>query len=142
VRGSEDASSIRRHESGLSCFIAPARRRRFRELLTAPRGRERLRRELAHYEGLDPRYTTKLIGESRKRAQIHDHLLRLGAPERCYVLSEDPRLDGRLLTLNHVLQVTVGQSFGTLVSCIPGVLGYFENEDGRWMLQRPHALNK
>jgi hypothetical protein len=52
-----------------------------------------------------------------------------GAPEQCCVVSESVGLDARTLPLKEALELIIGMSTGTLVSCIPGRLGYFEGED-------------
>ncbi len=40
------------------------------------------------------------------------------------------------MELEVALNETVGYQMGTLISCVPGRLAYFENEDGRWILER------
>ena len=61
-----------------------------------------------------------------------------GAPDSCYVMSDNPDIDGREMPLTDALSKTVGMDAGTLVSCIPGKLAYFEMEgfDGRYILLR------
>jgi hypothetical protein len=54
----------------------------------------------------------------------------------CYVLSEDGALDGKELLLADALGQILGRGMGTFLSCIPGKLAYFEDEDGRWILER------
>jgi hypothetical protein len=38
--------------------------------------------------------------------------------------------------LESALKETVGCQMSTLISCLPGRLGYFEDEDGRCILER------
>jgi len=59
----------------------------------------------------------------------------LGAGENCWVISEGP-LDAHEVELLHALKEVVGRGFGTLLSCVPGHLAYFESEDERYILQR------
>lgn len=59
-----------------------------------------------------------------------------GAGATCYVMSENSQLDGREVDLEAALKETVGAQMGTLISCLPGRLGYFEDEDGRCILER------
>ncbi len=59
-----------------------------------------------------------------------------GAGLTCYVMSENSRLDGQEVNLETALKETVGSQMGTLISCVPGKLGYFEDEDGRCILER------
>jgi len=53
-------------------------------------------------------------------------------------MSENPEIDGRDLPLRDALSKTVAMDAGTLISCIPGKLAYFEMEgfDGRYILER------
>ena len=48
-----------------------------------------------------------------------------GAGSTCYVMSENFRLDGWEVDLETALKGTVGGQMGTLISCVPGRLGYF-----------------
>jgi len=45
-------------------------------------------------------------------------------------------MDGREFPLIDALKRIVGYGMGTIVSCIPGKLGYFEDEDGRCILEK------
>ena len=62
-----------------------------------------------------------------------------GAPDDCHVISENPELDGKRLPLDAALQQIVGFGYGTLVSCIPGRLAFFEGEgpSDRCILVKP-----
>ena len=51
-----------------------------------------------------------------------------GAPSTCYVLAADSKLDGREMTLGEALIAIIGMGSGAFVSCIPGVLGFYEYE--------------
>jgi hypothetical protein len=42
----------------------------------------------------------------------------------------------RIILRATALKETVGAQMGTLISCVPGKLGYFEDEDGRCILER------
>jgi hypothetical protein len=59
----------------------------------------------------------------------------------CHVISTSSELDGRDLNLVEVLEQVVGFGEGTLISCIPGRLGYFEGESAndRFILERSAA---
>jgi len=45
-------------------------------------------------------------------------------------------MDSKELARRDALDTIVGAGIGTFLSCIPGKLGYFEDEDGRFILQR------
>ncbi len=63
-------------------------------------------------------------------------LLSKGAPGTCWVFSEDASRDAKEVELSEALRETIGAGMGTVLSCIPGKLGYFEDEDQRRLLER------
>jgi hypothetical protein len=42
-----------------------------------------------------------------------------------------------MMPLDQALKATVGNGIGTILSCIPGKLAYFEDEEERFILHRP-----
>jgi hypothetical protein len=134
---STDASPTE-HEASLALFLLPRHRKRFQELLTSTHGREKLRQSLAHLLYLDPRFLTPIRGDSSRPEAIYRMLLARRAPTSCSALSEDPRLDGKQMPLQVALEQVVGKGFGTLLSCIPGRLGFFEGEEAgeRYLVER------
>jgi hypothetical protein len=59
--------------------------------------------------------------------------------ESCHVISTNRELDGRDVDLAVALAGIVGTGDGSLVSCIPGRLGYFEDESSRFILAKGAA---
>jgi hypothetical protein len=59
-----------------------------------------------------------------------------GAPDTCLALSEDDDLNGNELSLADALQTIVGREIGAFLSCLPGKLACFEDEEERWILER------
>src|SRR5262245_14907085 len=115
------------HEEGLiRAFIRPERRARLRELLGSAKGRVKLRRALAHFADLDPRYALPIPPSNHQARDIESILRSKGAPDTCHVLAEAAELDGREMKLISALEAIVGRGMGALVSCVPGKLGYFE----------------
>lgn len=137
--GDENATSVRAHEEGIAAFLVPARAARFRATIGSEKGREKIRARLPHHvRDFDPRYATELSSSLQVR-DIEELLRAAGAPTRCYVLSEDPGIDGRLLDLHDALCGLLFNDFGALVSCIPGRLALFSDEapGSQWLLRRP-----
>ena len=112
-----------------AAFVLPDRRDRYANLLTSSKGRAKLRAGLAHLRDLDPKYTHPVRSANEDAAGIAADLRARGAPAECYVVSESAELDGRTLPLDAALEAVVGQGMGTLISCVPGKLGYYEGED-------------
>jgi len=96
---------------------------------------------LYHFRDLDPRFLVEIAPSDQHADVIADLLAQRGAPSTCHVIATDGELDGRELVLLDVLRQVVGAGGGTLVSCIPGRLGYFEGEmpRDRFILARPPA---
>lgn len=69
------------------------------------------------------------------------HLAGRGAPNVCYVFAEGPAPDGRCLPLDEALCSTIGRGMGTILSCVPGRLAYYEGEYARdqYVLERPRS---
>ena len=59
-----------------------------------------------------------------------------GAGEKCWVISEDVKLDGREVELDSILPEIVGYGMGTILCCVPGKLAFVESENGRFILQK------
>lgn len=138
------------HEEALiRSFILPARQQRYLDQLNAPRRRRAfIGAHLQHMVDLDPRYSNKLDParrqvphDQRKRThmlEIYAQLRSRGAPDTCRAISTNSALDGAVLGLLSALEAVVGQHRGTLLSCLPGRLAYYEGEDRgeRYILQR------
>ena len=125
------------HEQKLiSSFILPQRQSRYLELLQKPKRRKDITRSLGHFKHLDPRYIVPITPREQHVPEILRLLRAKGAPEVCYALSEEDELDGKEVLLADALKEIVGRGIGTFLSCIPGKLVYFEDEEDRWILER------
>jgi hypothetical protein len=129
------------HERGLALFIVGNWRFRFRESLASGKRRDKLRSQLPHFSHLEPRFAT-LVPTSQQRGSILLSLLReKGAGEACYLLSEDDDLDGRQVSLREALSLVVDANshHATFISCVPGRLAYFHDEEpeSRYLLEHP-----
>jgi hypothetical protein len=51
-------------------------------------------------------------------------------------MSEDSQIDQRELDLREALEHVKGRQIGTILSCVPGKLAYFESEDETLLLTR------
>jgi hypothetical protein len=127
------------HERGLARFLVGEWRARFRESLALGKRRDASRSQLPHISHLDPRFATS--AEAQSAGELGAQLREKGAGERCYLLSEDPELDGRELALDEALVAIVdGDSqHATFVSCVPARLAYFHDADpaNRYLLELP-----
>jgi hypothetical protein len=125
-----------REEALFLCFILPQRRARYLAILASPKRRDDITRSLAHFPHLDMRYAVATPPSQHHARDIFNILKSKGAPDICYVMSENIDLDGKEMSVEKVLKKIVGCGIGTFVSCIKGKLGYFEDEDHRWILEK------
>ena len=136
------------HEQGaIRAFVQQDKQERFLGFLANPKNRKKLTTSLAHFCWFDQRYATPIswkvdpnLKHSERHAQgvenIYRSLKSKGAGLACWVISEDAEIDGRELDLRAALEHVNGRQIGTILSCVPGKLGYFESEDERLLLTR------
>ena len=122
-------------------FVARPKQERLIELLAKPKRRRDILMTLPHFHDLDPRFAVRVPSAQQSSSEILKLLRARGAPADCYILSEKKALDGQTLPLDAALDAVVGRGMGTLLSCIPGRLGYFEGEVSgeRYVLERRGA---
>jgi hypothetical protein len=109
-------------------FIRPEKRERWLELLQTEKGRKKLCASLAHCADFDPEAIVELASSRQNATSVFKMLREFGASSTCYLISENSVWDAMELDLQAALQKVVGYGFGTIVSCKPGALAYFEGE--------------
>jgi len=125
------------HEEAIvKAFILPVRRERYLEFLKSPKNRKKFIDRLAHFNHLNPKFVVNIPSNQSSSSGILKLLFGRGAGDKCWVISENSDLDGQEMDLQYALKETVGCQMGTFISCIPGKLAYFEDEDGRCILER------
>jgi hypothetical protein len=118
-------------EALIEAFVVPERRERYLFLARTPTRRAELTNRLAHWRDFDTRRAATLPREAQASPAAVAHFLEArGAPRACYVLSESPDIDGRVMPLAEALAGVVGRGIGTVLSCLPGRLAYYESEEG------------
>lgn len=127
---------INHEEALIKAFIDPRRTERYLEFVASPKRRTKLIKELAHFKALNPKFMVSIPASQRNPSALANLLKQKGAGPRCWVISENSKLDGQEMDLALALKETVGYQMGTFISCVPGRLAYFEDEDGRCILER------
>ena len=125
-------------EAVIKAFFLPTKRERYLGFIATAKGRAKIIRELSHFKALDPQFMRSIIPSQHDAGSVAK-LIRIrskGAGPSCWVISENSDLDGKEADLLLALEETIGYQMGTIISCIPGKLGYFEDEDGRCLLER------
>lgn len=95
---------------------------------------------MPHFKWLDERFAYPISPKTAHTAAELVALLRSkGAGRTVWVISEDRAIDGREMTLEDAMETARGAQKGTILSCIPGKLAYFEDEEmhSQRLLQRP-----
>jgi hypothetical protein len=131
----------------IRAFVQQDKQERFLGFLASPKNRKKLTTSLAHFCWFDQRYATPISWKvdpnlklSERHVQGVENIYRLlrskGAGLTCWVISEDAEIDGRELDLRAALEHVNGRQIGTILSCVPGKLAYFESEDESLLLTR------
>jgi len=143
-----DGFQASEHEqAAIRAFVHRDKQERFLGFLANPKNRKKFTESLAHFRWFDRQYATPLpwkvdpkLKPGERHVQGIDDICRLlkskGAGATCWVMSEDRELDARKLDLRTALEHINGRQIGTLLSCVPGKLAYFESEDEALLLVR------
>jgi len=123
-------------EALIRAFVLPSKKERYIGFLGSARTRKKFLGEVCHFAGLDSRFKYAIAGPQQTVGGIVDLLKSRGAGDQCLAISDVKEIDGTRLGLEDAIGMILGRTFGTFLSCKPGKLAYFENEDGRWMLER------
>ncbi|HZS28918.1 MAG TPA: hypothetical protein VFB76_16945 [Candidatus Angelobacter sp.] len=126
------------HEEKLiKAFFLKERQEPYLLGLANPGKRRKITNEFCHFKHLDLRFNVPILPSQQNPAAIYDLLKKFGAPDVCWVVSDELELDTHNMSLKEALDQIVGRTFATFLCCIEGKLAYFENEDGRWIGRRP-----
>jgi len=111
-------------------FLAANCRSRWQTLLATAKGRKKLRGRLSSLRDLDQRLIRPVPADRQNVDAIEGVMRSAGAPAdcECHVLSENPAIDGKRMSLHEALSETVGFGFGTIVLCLGRPVGYYEAE--------------
>ena len=138
------APDLEQEAAFIRAFIVPTKQERFIELLGKPKRRRDILGTLYHFGDLDPRFISKIPAAQHTAEGIAALLRSKGAPDLCYAISTDSEIDGKTVPLGATLTRIIGLGDGTLLSCVPGSLGFFEGEEigARYILERGRSRTK
>jgi hypothetical protein len=134
-------------QGAIRAFVQRNKQERFLGFLANPKNRKKFTESLAHFHWFDPRFAPPIPwrrdpklklweGHVQGIENIYRLLKSKGAGPSCWVISEDPEMDGRELDLRAALEHVNGRQIGTVLSCVPGKLAYFDGEDETLLLAR------
>jgi hypothetical protein len=136
------------HEAAvIRAFVLRDKQERFLGFLETAKNRKKFTDSLSHFRWFDQRFAAPIPWKVDPKLKLWDRhfqgiediqqlLKSKGAGMTCWVLSEDPEIDGRELELRAALEHVSGRQIGTILSCVPGKLAYFEGEDEILLLAR------
>lgn len=132
------------HEQQLiAAFIVKEKRDRYRFLLTSgdPNRRTEVLDRLNHCRDFDERFVTWLPRDPRsttRKTEIAIVLQQKGSPTNIYVLASACPADGKTMPLLEAMNAIESSGWGAIISCIPGQLAYYIDEEGerRAILER------
>lgn len=131
---------MKEHEQAfVRAFVVAGKQERYLAKLGSKRHRKEFLSRLHHNLDYDPRLATQVPPSEQSSTGILERLCKLGAPTQCYAIAADVTLDGRELPLKVALDAVVGMGSGVGLSCVPGVLAYYESEEmnGRYVFAQP-----
>jgi hypothetical protein len=120
------------HEDGfVENFVVPEKKERLSGFFKKDKNRWKALLEIEHFSDLifDVRFAEQCLSGEWSPEEVIRKLKSAGAPSNCYIISNSD-MDQMEMTLDTAIQEVVGIGLGTLVSCIPGQLAYFEGELG------------
>jgi hypothetical protein len=129
---------VSHEEDFVRAFIVPEKQERYLALLSSPKRRHGFLDRLNHNADYDAQFASHVPPSQQSAAAIERLLRQRGAPDICHTISSHAAWDGRDLPLREALDLIVGFSMGSVLSCIPGRLAYYEAEDlgARYIFQR------
>jgi len=117
------------HESAfVESFIVKRRRERAFAFLASSKNRSKLTSKFDHHgrDYIVSECIHPILPRYQRPSEIAKILRGMGAPETCHVIGGER--DGEDIDLLDALEEIVGYGTGTVLSCIPGKLAYFEGE--------------
>src|ERR1700733_15972790 len=114
-------------EEFVRAFIVPTKTERYLEMVRKPKKRVKFISELSHFKSLNPKYSFMIRPSEKDPPSVAALLRSKGAGSTCWVISENRDLDAREMNLELALKETIGRQMGTIISCVPGKLAYFED---------------
>jgi len=114
-------------EKTIKAFIIKERHDRYLMLLDSKKIRGEALNKLNHCKDIDERFITWLPSN----AEIVKILKEEGSPEHVYIISDSKDIDGKTLPLADAIHEASMGGWGTIISCIPGKLAYYYDEEGK-----------
>ncbi len=109
-------------------FISKVRRPRYKEALNSPKNRYKILDRLNHGPDLDFSRGRALSGNQASAEPLLERLRSLRVEPHCWLISDDPELDGVLMPLQEVAKRTLSADWGTVMICPPKPVAVYRPE--------------
>lgn len=113
-------------EKFITSFILKEKHNRWQTQLNDIQKRTAFLDRLNHSHDLNEKYVTWL----KRNVDIEEMLTRAGSPGQVYILSASIDIDGKFLSIDDAIDQTIRGGWGTIISCLPGRLGFYYDECG------------
>jgi hypothetical protein len=113
-------------EAFVKAFIDSDKQSRYLEMLANQKRRNTFLVRFAHHLDYIPSLAVQIPPAQQTSEQIYKLLRKRGAGDTCHVISAMSGIDGKDFKLQEALNEVVGFGMGTVVSCVPGALAYYE----------------
>ncbi|MFV0388439.1 MAG: hypothetical protein ACK5NT_06775 [Pyrinomonadaceae bacterium] len=111
-------------------FVIKTKRDRFLSFVMNEKGRKKFLMELEHPGFFIDNPNVRTINPYQTAIEFENRLIQLSGVNSCYVISSNPTIDGKELSISEALLKVVEGNFGTILSIVPGKIAFFEDEDG------------
>jgi hypothetical protein len=111
----------------IKTFVTKERQERYLNLIATEKGRKKFRTYLSHFSDLNDKYC--IPHSLVSYPQLYDLLKSEGAPDVCYVISENSKYDLKTLPIMDATKQLFNSGIAFFLSCVPGRLVYYEGED-------------
>jgi hypothetical protein len=109
-------------------FVIKDRQERYLTLIETGKGRKKFRNYISHFKDLNSKYCTP-VHTLQSHIQLYDILKLEGAPNACYIISENSKYDMRSVDIMEAGKQLFASGIAFFLSCIPGKLAYYEGEE-------------
>lgn len=116
-------------EAFVEAFILPEKRPRYLSMLGSRKRRRGFLDRLNHSLDYDPALAVCIAPTEQTAGGIEALLRKRGAPDQCHLISSKFDWDAQEMALREAIDLILGYGIGTVLSCVPGRLAYYEAED-------------
>ena len=112
----------------IDAFVRKSKRPRYKKLLSKPQSRSKILDRLNHGADLDLDRAIELVGDQKSPGGLVRVLSKHKTDDRCWLMSDETELDGRLLPIRQAAELTAGAFFGTVMICPPRPIAVYRPE--------------